>query len=116
MLSTILAPALGLTLGLALQVAPAPAQESDEIENEIVVMAERLRQISVNVGQDSEGRWHCSLSGSSGSDVIDSRLCRTTTGCVREHGGDRDAVEQCVRTHRSRTLEAFRQQLIEERS
>ncbi|MBH5321456.1 hypothetical protein [Aurantiacibacter sediminis] len=103
-------------LALALLASPLQAQEVPaEVENQILVMAERLRSIEVNVGQDREGNWHCSLSASSGSEIIDSRLCRTTTHCVRENGDDRAAIEECVRTHRSRTLADFRQRLIEER-
>jgi len=101
--------------------AATPAQsatptDAAAIDNDIIVMAERLRSIDVNVGQDAEGNWHCSLSASSGSEVIDSRLCRTTTHCVRENDGDRVATEECVRTHRSRTLDDFRQELLENRS
>ena len=103
----------------ALQAA-SPAQEAsptdaDAIEGEILVMAERLRSIDVNVGQDRDGNWHCSLSASSGSEIIDSRLCRTTTHCVRENGDNRPAIEECVRGHRSQTLADFRQRLLEER-
>ncbi|WP_156172128.1 hypothetical protein [Aurantiacibacter gangjinensis] len=101
---------------MALAQHAVPATPTDEIENEILVMAERLRSIEVNVGRGPDGNWHCSLSASSGSEIIDSRLCRTTTGCVREHGDDRTAIEDCVRTHRSRTLDDFRRQLREERS
>jgi hypothetical protein len=71
-------------------------------------MAERLRSISVNVGQDSEGRWHCSLSASSGSARIDDLLCRTTTKCVRGAKRKRETVEQCVQRRRADILEDFR--------
>ena len=105
-----------LAILLAVQaVQPQDAPPHEDVENEIVVMAERLRSIEVNVGQDREGSWHCSLSASSGSEIIDSRLCRTTTHCVRENESDRTAIEECVRTHRSRTLADFRRRLLEER-
>ncbi|WP_338241985.1 hypothetical protein [Aurantiacibacter hainanensis] len=92
--------------------AAAPAADpapSSEIENTIIVSAERMRSIEVNVGQDREGTWHCSLSGSTGSAWVDDRLCRITTGCVRD--ADSDRVERCVTRRRASIINEFREAL-----
>ncbi len=85
------------------------------LHDRIVVTAERLRAIEVSVGQDSEGRWQCALSASSGTAWIDDRLCRTTTGCVRRHGEDRGKVAACVATHRSGIIADLSKAVREER-
>lgn len=98
---------IALALILA-QAATAAAAGPAPVEDRILVMAERLRAIEASVGQDQSGRWRCSLSGTSGSGSIDDALCRATTGCVREHRNDREAIEQCVERHRSGILADFR--------
>lgn len=94
--------------------AAAPAAES-EIENTILVTAERMRSIRVNVGQDREGEWHCNLSASTGSAWVDDRLCRITTGCVRDAGADRERTERCVTRRRASIMDEFREHLEQDR-
>ena len=87
--------------------SPAPVSAEDQI----VVMAERLRSISANVGQNQEGRWHCSLSASSGNARVDDQLCRTVTTCSRRHGSDQEAVGNCIERRRPGILDDFRRSL-----
>ena len=52
--------------------------------NEILVVAERLDRVRVDVVRDREGRWHCALDGTSGVPSLDADLCKAVTKCVRE--------------------------------
>ena len=102
-----------LLLAPAAAIAPAPADAMPAEDRQIVVMAQRLRAIDANMARDKAGKWHCSLSGTSGADWIDDRLCRTTTRCTRKYDGEQDKIEQCVAADRSGILEEFRRRLRE---
>ena len=82
-------------LFLAMQAAPTAAAVP-----EIVVLG-NLRSVQVAVGQDPEGRWHCSMNKSTGRPKLDDRFCRAVTKCVRKGADDREAVDKCIRTTRS---------------
>lgn len=99
-----------MSLFAALMLAQAAAP-SAALEDQIVVMAERIRAIEVSVGQDQAGRWHCSTSQSSGNARVDDQLCRATTACSQRHGNDREALEQCIDRRRPGILEDFREEL-----
>ena len=100
----------------ATPVQAAPAQDVPPLGNEeIVVIAERLRSISANVGRDREGRFHCSLSGTTGSPRLDDRLCRAATDCVRRVGGEDAAVRSCLESRKPRLLRQLRREMERER-
>ncbi|MGB3807119.1 MAG: hypothetical protein WA936_07965 [Erythrobacter sp.] len=82
---------------LALQAAPA------EPVPEIVIIG-NLRTLEASVGQDAQGRWHCSLDRSTGRASLDDRFCRAVTKCVRKGAKSDDAIEACVRESRSRLV------------
>lgn len=74
---------------------------------EIVVVAERLKGVSVMVGKNAEGKWQCGLDRSSGVPRLDEQLCKTVTKCVRK-GADSDAnVEACVVRKKASLLDRF---------
>jgi len=83
---------------------------------EIVVFAERLQRLSVNVVQDREGRWHCSLSASSGVERLDARLCTEVTKCVQKGAASEAAVTACIGGEKARLLRHFRREWRENRS
>ncbi|MFM7403017.1 MAG: hypothetical protein ACKO1N_02745 [Erythrobacter sp.] len=76
---------------------PLPA----EPESEILVVLNRLRSITVNVGRDREGRWNCGLDRSTGQLKLDARLCRAVTKCVKKGATDDAAVQACIRSSRA---------------
>lgn len=82
---------------LAMQ--PVPADPIPEI-----VVLGNLRALQVNVGQDPQGRWHCSLDRSTGRARLDDRFCRAVTKCVQKGASDDAAVETCIRDSRSRLV------------
>lgn len=87
--------------------APAPvASEAPEI----VVVAERFNRLTVSVGQDAKGAWHCSLDGSSGVPRLDDRLCRAVTACVRKQARGGKATEDCVQQNRGRLLRKWKRE------
>ena len=86
---------------LSMQAEPVP---------EIVVLA-NLRSISASVGQDAEGNYHCSLDRSTGRAVLDDRLCRAVTQCVREGNRDDAAIEGCIREERGRLVRQLERQI-----
>lgn len=65
-------------------------------EEEIVIVGQRLQGVTVNVGRDPKGRWHCGLTGSTGYPKLDERLCRATTKCVQKGKSDDAAINACV--------------------
>ena len=65
-------------------------------EAEIVIVGQRLQGVTVNVGRDPKGRWHCGLTGSTGYSKLDERLCRATTKCVQKGKSDDAAINACV--------------------
>ena len=65
-------------------------------EEEIVIVGQRLNGVTVNVGRDAKGRWHCGLTGSTGYPKLDERLCRATTKCVQKGKSDDAAINACV--------------------
>ena len=89
---------LAAALLTASQPALAPLADPD---SEIVVVLERLRSVTVNVGRDPQGRWHCGLERSTGRAKLDDRLCRAVTKCVRKGADNTDAVDACIRTSRA---------------
>ena len=88
---------LAAALLLAAPVAAPPLSEPD---SEIVVLG-NLRSVSVNVGQDREGRWHCGLDRTTGRASLDDKLCRAVTKCVRKGADSTDKVDACIRTSRA---------------
>ena len=92
----------------ALLLVQAPAAAADHPE--IVVVAERFNRLQVSVGRDPQGRWHCSLDGTSGVPRLDDRLCRAVTQCVRKHAEGGKSVEACVEDNRGRLLRQWKRE------
>jgi hypothetical protein len=102
---------VSMLLALTLAQASAPAAE-----DQIVVMAQRIRSIEVAVVQDQAGAWHCSLSATSGNARVDESLCRTTTECTQRHGNERDLIMRCVERRRPGILDDFRRSVRRNRA
>lgn len=103
---------MSLSAALLLLAQSAPVALPDD-PPEIVVMAERLQSLSVRVGRDPQGKWHCSMDGSSGVPRMDSRLCKAVTDCVRKGAAGDDEVSACVSRNKARLLRHFRRELRE---
>lgn len=100
---------LPLILMMAAQGAPIAA-ELVPTDAEIVVIARRLNEISASVGRDPKGRYHCSLSGSTGLTRLDDRLCRAVTKCVKKGASDDGAIQQCVAASKPKLIEQIRRE------
>ena len=87
-------------LASAQAAAPLPAEEPAP---EIVVIG-RLRSLQASVGQDKEGRWHCSLSQSTGRPKLDDKFCRAVTKCVQKGATETDDVRACIEDKRARLV------------
>lgn len=70
---------------------------------EILVLG-NLRSIQASVGQDPEGKWHCSLNRSTGRAKLDDRFCRAITKCVRKGASNQQEVSACIRDTRARLV------------
>ena len=79
-----------------------------EPEADIVVVAQRLAALEVNVGRDAKGRFTCGLSQSSGNLRLDRRLCKASAGCAKKHGSDAQAVKACVTAGKPKLLAQLR--------
>ena len=99
-----------MSIAAALLLVQAPPLALPDDSPEIVVVAERLQKLSVNVARDGSGRWHCSLSASSGVERLDSRLCREVTRCVRKGAASEPAVRDCIGGEKARLLRHFRRE------
>lgn len=77
-------------------------------EEEIVIVGQRLQRVTVNVGRDAKGRWHCGLTGSTGYPKLDERLCRATTKCVQKGKSDDTAIQACVAKAKPRLIAELR--------
>jgi len=84
-----------LLLLQASALAGPPEGDLAEVE-EITVIAQKLRQISVAVTRDPQGEYRCDLSQSTGLLQLDGELCKATTNCVRKGKDGQDAVRACV--------------------
>ena len=108
-----------LFAALLLMQAPADAgpPEADFTEvQDITVIAQKLRQISVAVSRDPQGKYQCGLSESTGLRALDGELCKATTSCVRK-GKDSDKdVRACVDKARPTLTARIRDLLIAERA
>ena len=87
---------------LILLLAQAPAAATDHPE--IIVVAERFNRLQATVGRDPQGRWHCSLDGTSGAPRLDDRLCRAVTKCARKQAKGGKPAEACIADNRKRLL------------
>jgi hypothetical protein len=90
---------------MAVQAASPTGPASGPVP-EIVVLG-NLRSVSVNVGQDREGRWHCSMNRSTGRASLDHAFCKAVTKCVRKGANDEAAIDTCVRDTRAGLLRRF---------
>ena len=81
---------------LSLQAAPEPVPE--------IVVLGNLRSLQASVGQDAQGRWHCSLNKSTGRAKLDDAFCKAVTKCVRKGASDRSAIDTCIRDTRGRLV------------
>ena len=84
-------------------------------EVDIVVVAERLAALEVNIGKDANGRFTCGLSQSSGSLRLDARLCKASAKCAKRHGSDAAAVKACVTSDKPKLLAQLRSELARSR-
>ncbi len=86
------------------QIAPEP-------ELDIVVVAQRLAGLQVNIGKDAKGRFTCGLTQSSGSLRLDARLCKASAKCAKKHGSDAEAVKACVTADKPKLLAQLRAEM-----
>ncbi|WP_164118949.1 hypothetical protein [Sphingorhabdus sp. Alg239-R122] len=84
-------------------------------DEEIVIIGRRMQGISVNVGRDPQGSYHCSLNGSTGYPRLDEKLCKATTKCVRKGNIEDAAVKQCLKTRKSSLLKKIKRKMRRDR-
>lgn len=108
-----------LTAALLLMQAPAdagpPDSDLDEVED-ITVIAQRLRGISVSVTKDAQGKYQCDISQSTGLLKLDGELCQATTKCVRKGKDGQDDVRACVEKAKPSLLTHIRDYMLAERA
>jgi hypothetical protein len=95
-------------LALALLVTAQAAPEPVPTDEEIVVIAQKLDSLSVRVGRDAKGRYHCDLSESSGTARLDASLCKTSATCVKNGASAQSEVTACIDRRKSTLLAEFR--------
>ncbi|CAN5266167.1 hypothetical protein BH10PSE13_BH10PSE13_14850 [soil metagenome] len=67
-----------------------------EAVEDITVVGERLKSVSVAVARDPSGRYGCSINQTTGNIWLDTRLCEAATTCVQKGAETSDAVNACV--------------------
>ena len=108
--------ALMLLQGVPAAPAAGPPEEDFEQVQEITVIAQKLRQISVNITRDPAGKYQCGLSESTGLLKLDGALCEATTQCVRKGKVDQATVRGCVEKARPALTARIRDHLVAQRA
>lgn len=109
---------LSLALLVALAAAPSGAAEPDtpdDDEQEILVIANKLEKITLDIKRDINGRYHCAAVQSTGLEKLDSQLCAITVSCIRKNGWVNDVVKHCVEQRKPALLDTIRDQLRRQR-
>lgn len=104
-----------LALGALMQAAALPPPDV-VVEDEILVIARKLEQVSAWVSRDGKGRYACELSDSTGNRQLDRDLCRAATDCVREGARTSDQVKTCLDAEKPALLADVRRALVKPRS
>jgi len=97
---------VSMVSALMMLTAALPANAADN--DEIVVIANRLKAASAIVSRDAQGRYQCALSQSTGLIKLDADLCKAVTKCVRKGASDQAAVGQCVERSKPNLLARVR--------
>jgi|GEM_PF-1632395 len=104
-------------LMLAQAAVPAgPPEEDFQEVQEITVIAQRLRQVSVNVTRDAQGSYQCGLAASTGLARLDEALCTATTACVRKGKDKAEDIRACVEKAKPTLMARIRDYLVAERA
>lgn len=98
-----------IALFLALQSTALPP-EPPITEEEIVVIARRLNEITARVSRDPKGRHYCSLSATTGRLSLDKALCKAVTQCVKKGNTQEVAIRQCVDAEKPKLIANIRKQ------
>ncbi len=99
----------------ALDSVGPPEEDFTEVQD-ITVIAQKLRQISVAVTRDPQGKYQCGLSESIGLRALDGELCKATTSCVRKGKDSEKDVRACVDKARPTLTARIRDYLLAERA
>jgi len=97
-------PGAGVVIALMLLLAV----QAGTAEDEIVVLGRRLATTQVIVGRDTQGKFTCGLSQSSGNGKLDAALCKAAAVCVRKGANDPPGVAACIEARKPALLDAFR--------
>ncbi|MCW2410699.1 MULTISPECIES: hypothetical protein [unclassified Sphingobium] len=97
-------------------VAAPPVPNEGATDEDITVIAQRLRGVQVGVTRDAAGKYHCGLSESTGVRKLDAALCKATTQCVRKGKASQDEVRACVDKARPSLVARIREYLSTERA
>jgi hypothetical protein len=95
--------------------APVDAPASPAEEEEILVLAQKLDLITLNLKRDLDGLYHCAPAQSTGLAKLDVELCEVTVKCVRKEGWDDAAVQRCVEARKPDLIAGIRGMLKERR-
>ncbi|MBT2186423.1 hypothetical protein KK488_05620 [Sphingobium sp. H33] len=95
--------------------AEPPDSDFDEVQD-ITVIASKLRQISVAVTRNAQGKYQCDLSASTGLTKLDGELCKATTRCVRKGKDSEKDVKACVEKAKPTLIARIRDYLVAQRA
>jgi hypothetical protein len=81
---------------LAAQPAPAADVQPGAMENDIVVIGQRVRKLKFRIKLDKAGRVACRITRSSGDPEIDRLACDAARPCVRPDTVTKAAMTACL--------------------
>ena len=102
-------------LSLALLMAAQQVPEPPLSDAEIVVIGRRLDSVTVSVGQGPDGKWYCSMDGTSSVLSLDKKICKAVTKCVQKGARSDAAVQGCIQKSKKRLFAKFKRERTKRR-
>ena len=84
---------------LALQAGSVPAPAAPAVNEDIVIIGQRLTKLKAKVSTDRQGRLRCRIKRSSGDSGLDAAFCGIAQRCVEANPASAAVLEACM-THR----------------
>jgi hypothetical protein len=92
---------------LALQAgAPAPAAASPAVNEDIVIIGQRLTKLKARVS-DRRGKLQCRVKKSSGDAGLDSAFCAIAIRCVKAKPANAGALSACMTRQKDEMMTAM---------
>ena len=95
-------------IGALLLLAAQPAAAAPvPLENDIVVIGQRLTKLKAKVSTDRQGRLRCRIKKSSGDSGLDAAFCGIAQHCVEANPASAAVLEACMTRRKDEMIAAL---------